>query len=262
MLKRVIQIAISDPKRVQKVALWHSRRFIWRQIGHTDYKKFIVIAGPRTGSSLLVDGLDSHPAILAEHEIFINLKGRSEDAILNKMYSKVSPATKAVGFKIFYLQPYDDDTKLIWTKLQNMADLYVIHLKRRNLLRVIASTDIAIKTKVWIGRKGRQQIPLEEKQVHLAYESVLKRFEQIRGNEEKFKLMFQDKKYMDIFYEDIINNPKDEFQRATDMLELDPFTPKWDILKQNPEKLSNLIINYAELKAKFQDTKWYSFFED
>ncbi len=97
---------------------------------------------------------------------------------------------------------------------------------------------------------------------HLRYEEVLNRLRQNTETEQKYVAQFKNNKSLDIYYEDMVSHPKREFQRVTDMLELDPFIPKWAVVRQNPEKLSNLIINYDELRHKFQNTPWQTFFED
>ena len=74
--------------------------------------------------------------------------------------------------------------------------------------------------------------------------------------------MFSRNKLLTIYYEDLVKNPESEFKKVTDLLDLHYNEPQTKLRKQNPEKLSDLIINYDELKTAFLGSKWERLFED
>lgn len=248
------------PERIRKI-LWTLKKLL----GYFGYKKFIVLTRSRTGSNMLVSMLNSHPSICAKGEIFVQLKGRSVEEVLSSVYSKYPRSIKAVGFKIFYYHPVDDQkSNLVWNELMKIEDLYVIHLKRKNILRSELSREIARATNVWKNKSERndKEIQIEDKQVYLKKEELCKRFEETREWELSYEAMFEGKTMMDIYYEDLIDSPQSEFQKITDFLNLGFFLPTTSLKKQNPEKFSDLIVDYESLKRDFTDTEWSSFFED
>ena len=144
----MINKAIRDPNNFIKIM----RLYTGRIIGHYDYKKFIVLTRNRTGSNMLISMLNSHPSIYARYEIIRTLNGNTVPNIMNKFYSRYPRFVKAVGFKIFYYHPGDDESGTVWNELRRMENLYIIHLKRRNILRTVLSKEIAHVTEAWIER--------------------------------------------------------------------------------------------------------------
>jgi len=54
--------------------------------------------------------LNSHTSIYTEEEIFGWLKERTIEDVINSIYSRVPFSIQAVGFKVFYYHPEDDDS--------------------------------------------------------------------------------------------------------------------------------------------------------
>ena len=87
-------------------------------------------------------------------------------------------------------------------------------------------------------------------------------FKQTRKWENFYQDMFSNRKMTEIYYEDMVNNPQNEFRKITDMLKIEFCSPKTSLKKQNPERLTDLISNYKEIKKYFFGTEWSCFFED
>jgi hypothetical protein len=166
-----IKRAVEDPSQAIKIL----RCRTWKLFGHYDYKKFIVLTRNRTGSNMLISMLNSHPSIYAEYEILRELKGTFVDRVMNKIYSRYPRFVKAVGCKIFYHHPVDDKSGAVWDRLTRMEDLYVIHLKRKNILRTVLSHEIAKLTDTWVRKDGRE-ISIKEKRVKLYEDKLHKEF--------------------------------------------------------------------------------------
>jgi hypothetical protein len=67
---------------------------------------------------------------------------------------------------------------------------------------------------------------------------------------------------IEVYYEDLVSKPQTEFRKITDMLNLKFCIPKHKNRKQNPERLSDLILNYESIKKSFAKTEWSQFFEE
>jgi len=253
-----IKKVVRDPSLAFKILRLRTGRY-W---GHRDYKKFIVLGRNRIGSNLLISMLNSHPSIYAVYEIFRTLDSTSIDDIINNIYSRYPRFVKAVGFKIFYHHPVDDKSGTVWNKLTKMEDLNIIHLKRRNILRSVLSKEIAHVTETWLKKDHRRAIDIKDKRVHLYENELLKAFKQTREHETTYGQMFSSNPMIEIYYEDLVSNPLIEFQKITDFLNLRFCNPKTTLKKQNPERMSDLIVNYESIKRIFADTEWHQFFED
>lgn len=141
------------------------------------YSRFIVLGQGRTGSTLLIQALNSHPAIVGFGEIFnfseflnpdaepvqFNIDGWSTDQaadralrssdfkrfLSERVFCDHDPQVRAVGFKFHYEHTWGNDPSLA-DYLAADTDLRVIHLTRRNRLRTLVSRNLALKTGRWL----------------------------------------------------------------------------------------------------------------
>jgi LPS sulfotransferase NodH len=133
------------------------------------YVRFIVLGQGRTGSTMLVQALDSHPAILCFGEIFnastpsisfgvpgydrtpgadLELRARDPQRFLReRIFCDHGPAVRAVGFK-FHYDHFWRHEGLIDILVADRG-LKIVHLLRRNRLRTFVSLKIAEATGQW-----------------------------------------------------------------------------------------------------------------
>lgn len=255
--------------------LWHRAFSVF---GHDDYKRFIVLGRPRIGSTWLISLLDSHPNIYARGEIFLKLKGRDYREILNKTFCKQPPNVKAVGFKIFYLQPYDNRNCGIWPELIEMRHVHVIHLKRRNILQTLLSKKLSQQTKISKATTGNHLKDIQKREVELSYETYLQdiqerkveftyeelvaEFNTLKNLEAEFDDKFRSHPLLTVYYEDLVSRLNSEMETITNFLGLPFHHPKSQYVKLNPESPSTLIDNYESLRKAFSGTEWAQFFEE
>jgi len=234
-----------------------------RHIKQDKYKKFIVLSRARTGSNMLISMLDSHPSISAKGELLVKRSGKRIDEMLKNIYCKQPRSIKAAGFKIFYYHPTDDKSGQVWHHLKNIKNLYVIHLKRKNILKTLLSRKIADKTNRWhkINSEHDPQNP-NDKKTTFTEEELLDGFKETRDWENSCHILLPDRMTIEVCYEDLIATPEQEFRKITEFLELPYAVPTTVLQRQNPEKISDLIVNYSSLKNKFANTDWIEFFEE
>lgn len=240
------------------------RGFYRRLARHRDYRRFIVLTRSRTGSNMLISCLGSHPAIHAESEIFQRLNGRTCGEILDSVFGERPRRIRAVGFKIFYYHPLDDPHAPVWESLRAMPELYVIHLRRRNLLRTLVSRKIAGVRDIWSSleeeeRSGRGSAA---KVVTMTADELRAGFRQTRDWEEAYMRMFRVQPLLEVVYEDFVADPGVQFRRITDFLGVRYRPPQTSFRKQNPEPLRRLVSNFDELAREFSGTEWAGFFDD
>lgn len=236
------------------------QRTYFRMFGHPVEQRFAIVGNARTGSNYLLDGLKSSPAIRMYHEIFASHNrrvGADFDKILSTVFQYEDKSTQAVGFKVFYNHLTEEE----WNKLVACQGLKVIHLTRRNRLRTVISLEIAFKTGQWT-KSGNSGGP-REKRVTLDPLKLIQRLEQIEEGEVATRRRFCDRPTLEVVYEELVRSPEQVFTAVGAYLGVEGIDPgKIRLKRQNPETLPQLIVNYDEVEAVLQNTKFAEYLTD
>lgn len=254
---KALKTVLTNPGKILRY-VWY---YVFKLIGHRDYCRFIVLGRSRTGSNLLLSYLYAHPNVKTHGEVFGKLNGKDYNLVLGKIFSKQPFYIKAIGFKIFYYHPQDDPSSGVWDYLVNDTSIRVIHLKRRNILRTVTSRKIAGLQDVWFATQPNGDRQTRKKIVEFTAEELSKDFELTRAREEKGDWLFTNHRMLTVYYEDLVHQTDREFKRITEFLSLSSIQPFSTLRRQNPERLSDLIFNYDELKEEFAGSEWHHFFE-
>lgn len=231
-------------------------------LGHTGYRRFIILSRSRTGSYMLMSFLNSHPNVRSDGEILHQLHGRDYRAVIARAYGREPRSVKAKGFKIFYYHPNGATGKPIWDHLLAMPDLHVIHLKRRNVLRTLISREIALQEGVWKTKNPGSSDTPRRKQVSFTVDELAEGFAKTRRWERDGDAMFRDHPLLSVYYEDLVADTPTTFRQVTDFLGVPYVDPRTHLVRQNPEPVRELVSNVDELVAAFRGTEWESFFDE
>lgn len=213
--------------------------------GEKDYIQFVIVCQARTGSNLLMSLLNSHPEVRALGEEFSLMSNKTTTQKIKAIFPPKA-VKKIVGFKIFYYHPLDSNDLDIWEYLRTNKNIKIIHLTRQNTLRTFLSRKIAFKTKKW---RDTKVIPREKKKTFLDREEFDDFAARTMQYEQATRKSFAEHDYMEISYEQLVKNKRTvlpvilRFLKASK--DLDLWTP---MVKQNPEDLADLIINYEDFK--------------
>lgn len=274
--------------------------------GGTGYTRFVVAGGGRTGSTMLVQALNSHSQVRCFGELFNlqmamggigfdmpgydnfsngdrALRDRDPAAFLRRrIFCPHPPDVRAVGFKLLYAH-FLAFPGLV-ERLAQERDLRVIHIRRRNLLRMFLSTRIALRTGVWVERRrltwanlyvalrhplraaGRLRRPLrrpEAAQVRAAIspEACLRFFQRAEDEAARVDALFRDRELLQVSYEELTGDRERAFADVQTFLGVEPRALQVATRRQNPEPLRELIANYDELHQTFQGTPYATFFD-
>lgn len=234
--------------------------WLTQKFGHRDFVKFIVLTRSRSGSSLLMSLLSSHPNVKTYGEYFRRLDGRSYQIMINQVFSPKSKKIKAVGFKIFYDQPYDEQNSELWDYLASLSDLKILHLKRNNFLRIFVSRKIAGITNEWFVQQNRNK--KEDVILTINPQELYNSYNKYKNLQRQKISLFEEQEIMEIIYEEMILDINSYFYKITEFLNIPFIQPKSKRVKQNTRKLNDIIENYNELKNYFANSELAIFFDD
>ena len=227
-----------------------------------EYRKFLLLSSPRSGTHMLKTSLESHPNIVCLTEMFnpdyIKRKYSYDDnmpaqKVLNKfIYCDYEPEVKAVGFCLHRSDSNFGNWPRLWDILRDMKDLYILSLSRENLLRRYLSVQL-------------QEIPNLVKADLNPMVFDLKKLEQYfnRQNQKlaEFNEYFSNHNIFQVTYEQMCYEYETTTSKIQEFLGLPLLSVKPRSSRRKTPLISDLVVNYAELKEKFKDTEWSSFFD-
>ena len=250
--------------------------------GQADYTRFMILGRSRTGSTLLLRSLKTHPQVVCYGELFRNdtinwqaQLGRVTHSqyqtylanpvhfLQERVYRRQPVSIRAVGFKLFYYHAQVGSLRPVWEYVEQNKQIKILHIKRRNVLEAHLSRVVAGETDQW--REGGHKAKLSTKAaagpVTLAYAECLHVFQQTRLWEEEFDARLGDHAVLTVTYEDLARNFTHEIERVQSYLGVDQQSLQPATVKQAKKPLAERIVNYVELKQQFANTCWAEFFE-
>ena len=258
-------------------------------------RHFLLLAHPRSGSTLLLRSLADHPNVKMFGELFNDEEDERQRAFAGRRRSGADlqagsdasdyykegedgaeflrqrvlrnsspdPNIKAIGFKLFYCQARENPyVKTVWEYLLTNPNIYVIHLQRRNLLESYFSLRVATITREWARPKGATPSDFTLEPFRLDPEQCARKFNAITAHREWVKTSWSRRPMLEITYEDDLRGKYEQTIRAIeDFLDLEHVPTEQRLEKQARRPPREAILNYAELKEYFRYTLHEEYFE-
>lgn len=279
-----------------------------------DYVRFIVLTAARTGSYMLTSSLNSSPNIVCFGELFNPLvkhvdyrvdgydmtdpderRFQNEDLerfLDERIFCPRREQIGAVGFKAPHLHFWAYGDVEDW--LVRNRDIRVIHLRRRNLLRMMLSLRIAMKTWGWtdyqqhtpasvfraanavralrnplkavrIARSAllpkKPQWKQARRKVTLSVDECREFFAQEEADAAHYEARFENHPIVTVYYEELRDSYEATMRRIQEFLGLTPAPVAPQTRQQNPEPLRELLANYDELYNAFAGTPAAAYFD-
>lgn len=237
---------------------------------------YAVLSTQRTGSHLLGEVLGSHPAFAQAGEVFIPkttkpgsldsfLAERPRDStpreVLWREYilhlHRSNPSASHVGF----LVKYGHGSRFAGLSLvesPELADTRIVHLVRRNLLRVVASHHLAVARRVHVTRQRRtydvNSVTLDPSSTLMAIRDKAKAVADQRA---KLKPRAR---VLELAYEDIMDRGQVREETVSSLCSFfeveDHFTRAPQTVKLAPPRLANVIDNYDDVAHALRGTDY------
>ncbi|MBP8947436.1 MAG: sulfotransferase [Candidatus Promineofilum sp.] len=245
--------------------------------GQTGYTRFLCVGYARSGSTLLMRSLNNHSRIVGYGEIVKNVdrypqhyhEFESSQALFErdparflqtKVFRAYPPNVAAVGFKIFYHHAPRDTVwgRAVWEYLLGQPELRVLHLKRRNWLKMLVSEKQAGETEEWIKYSDGQEAPA----VHLPPDEAAAFFARVAAWEAEYDALFAGHPGCEVVYEQLTRDLPGQLARIQTFLDVPHEAVSPGTAKRPRRALAEQITNYAELKGHFAATPWAAFFTE
>lgn len=244
-----------------------------------DYRKFIVLAHQRSGSSLVISSLCDHPQVVAYSELFaprrfffyheayddrsprlLRYRNARPREFLDKfIYGGYSEHVRAVGFKLFPDQIAGPRFGCIWKWIARNPDLKIIYLRRRNLLATYASLLVAMKDKRYAIKDESQR---SMSTIKIDPKACLAEFRKRTRYERMMEGRIQKHDALHWSYENLAASPQEHLRVAQQFIGVDVRELKIKLVKQELRPLYEVIENYGELERYFAGTEWEYLFHE
>jgi len=226
----------------------------------TPRTRFILLFPGRTGSSWLISCLDSHPALDARGEKLVGRSPQSQQRWIRRLYRRGGGRrVRARGFKTKLKDVWDLDG----LRAMLMAyDVRVIAMYRRNKIKLAISTINAQRLKAVLGRWNRRRgdatfppFALEESELRSTLAQCLDRDKQLEAFVGALDLP-----RLTLHYEELLEALQERMRDVQVFLGVDPASIRSDVVKSTDDDLSRVIVNYVDLRARFDDGPYANMF--
>jgi LPS sulfotransferase NodH len=246
---------------------------------------FILLADRRSGTTLVIDCLNNHPRIHCEKRAF-----GIEKKIENPTPDRHSGGyflyrTESLGRRIRHfmdraglIREYltneiflaDDDGDVRGVRLiYNAAEHYtqvldlakaegikVLHLVRENVLKTYVSHETAPLHKMHHPREGAE---IKTVKLHVDVSAMLGSLERRAARIQAMRDRIADIPHLEVTYESFVADRDAEGARILPFLGVDVVPMKTDLVKINPDTISDVIDNYDEVSAALAGTPFARF---
>jgi LPS sulfotransferase NodH len=247
---------------------------------------YMITCPARTGSTMLVHLLRSHPDICSHSEVFTPnkitgitgtylRKSREQGDFLDRLSRERERDTikflykivldlqgkKVVGFKLKHDELVLPEYRRLRDEIVSDVDFRIIHLRRKNLLRRYLSWYIANNvTHVTLAVEG-QAIP-DMPPVRLDPRECQRDFETIQRREEEFNQLFARHPNFSITYEEILAGDPGKLASLLDFLGVSQRKLTTTTKRLGTDSLRSAIANFDELRCYFIGSPFAEFFEE
>lgn len=271
-------LKVKKAAKALRYTAWRSGNELGLLKGNPSFTPFIVLTRSRSGSNLLKNYLNSVSEVECFGEVFrhpdrlgwdrpgiypkdfgIETYRQDPAEFLKTHFLKTQPGyVKAAGFKLFYYHSREDGREGLWDFLKQRTDIRILHLRRKNLIKVIASRELAMKTGVWIDHSGGEQT---DASVSISPEAFKAEIETTQQWERSLPEFFSEHPYQELVFEDLVKTPEASLSEIQQFLGLSQSLKPISATKRQAKRpLSEILENFDELKAAFKGSDWARYF--
>lgn len=184
---------------------------------------------------------------------FALIRGWNPASVLQRFYDKKDLKEPVIAFKAMYNHI---SSKKTIDFLQQHPDIFIIHLRRGNLLKQYVSKILMSKKRDGIWRP-HSTYKLPVKKTIIDPEKAVLEMDRIMARYEHYNRLFSTHRKIELVYEDLIDGnslTNEVTNKLCELLEVDSAPMTCDYVKSNPDNLEEIVENYAELATALKGT--------
>lgn len=228
--------------------------------GQEPKKKFIIFTTGRSGSTLLVDLMNSHPSVHSDLELLKRKLVNPAGVI--KQRSKLANAD-VYGFKLLSYQLRDVQSgikkkKIFFNSLVDMG-YKPIHLYRENLIFQSLSLIYALYRFQWHNKNGKDQ---KKSKMWVDVEKLEKTITDLELLREYEEQTLYGLHHLKVSYERDLENGashSNTIARISEFLELPKVEPNTKLRKVTPSSLSKFVVNEEEVMTFLENSRFIEY---
>jgi LPS sulfotransferase NodH len=230
----------------------------WRRPASRTPLRFVIFSSGRTGSSLLMDLLNSHPDIECEDEIL----SHRLISVRRFLDARASLATRAVfGFKLTlkHLDTQGISDRAVFLRGLLAADWRIVHLMRRDRLRQAVSGQIARQRRAFHQIRGARG--LRPGPFRIDPQRLVLQMKRRDASLQAERAALAGVPHLGLCYEDDLLRPE-RFQatldRVFDFLGIRRAPVSTAYVRTSTDRLGDLVANLDEVRAALATTEYAS----
>lgn len=252
---------------------------------HLRNDAYMICCPARSGSTLLVHLLRSHPQVLSHGEI-LGKKITGLSGPLGRQFGKDPDAMKrleairharpetylysyilhphghqAVGFKLKYEELATRKYARILDHIKTDTDLKIVFLDRDNLFERYVSHYVAMHVTGVTLVQAHQPLP-EVRPIRLKPRDIKRNFKEELDKRRHFRKLFASHRSIETTYEKLVADTVPEMNRIYRFLDLPEHAAATTTKKILDTRMANFITNYAEILDYFSGTEYARYFAD
>jgi hypothetical protein len=180
---------------------------------------------------------------------------RLVDAYMAQFIEAEAGDARAFGFSFMYDQARRYPAVMRWCKENRVR---VIHLIRRNALKIVISREVAKKRqgqdktrKVYVSTK-----PLEPTAVILNLSTLRLDLDRLASSVDQYRTLFAGGEYIEVEYESFVAQRDFEGRRILDFLGVEVAPLRSELVKTSPDSLSDVIENFADVCQALKGSRY------
>jgi LPS sulfotransferase NodH len=235
-------------------------------------RKMAIVAHARTGSTLLARSLGQHPALAMRGEVFTFDDAGRELAVCDgcphpgidgaRFLDEIVFAAErpVVGMKLLYGHALEPPHASLWQALAADRSVRIVHLVRDDELARLVSTELTRKTGRYFLEAGAEA-PLPPAPFAISAERCAAVFAFAERRRAEVTALLAEHARVELVYErDLFETFPSTLARVFEFLDLPPITAVPTLSRQAQRTPREQIANYAELEAKFAQTRFARYF--
>ena len=231
---------------------------------------FVVVGGPRTGSTLLQRQINSHPNIVCMHEVLkgtsgvaafsrqflgrrgslLDLRRRDMPSFIRALLTTRQPLRiAALGFKAMFVHPEGETEWLqAWETLSSISGLRVIWIDR-NPIDSVLSFALARSAGAWVSKPVRTSIELDPSW-------VVRRLELEKRQAMRAAVSLSGSEVLRISYKDLAGRIGCTMSQVFRFLGAKPTDLQPALEKQDRGSFRTMIRNFDQVVAHLEGSSW------